>query len=143
MENNKYDNYGGMSLKNVVLAMRDLRDKHTSEKAAAAITWAEHEHLSKTLLPEMMEAEGLTTIVLDGIGRLEIRYDASCSTPKENKEEVYQWMRDNGYEELIVGTINASTFKAQIKKFMKDGEDFPFDLINFNPYENAVLIRVK
>ena len=91
----------------------------------------------------MMEQMGLTSVVLDGIGRLEIRHDASCSVPKENKDDVYDWLRDNGYGELIVGTVNSSTFKAQVKKFIKDGEPFPMDLINFNPYDNAVLIRAK
>lgn len=133
----------GFSLRDLVLEMRDLRDRHTTAKAEASLLWAEHEKLAKVTIPEAMEAAGLTSIVLDGIGRLEIRHDASCSIPKENKHDVYDWMRDNGYEELIVGTINASTFKAQVKKFMKDGEEFPFELINFNPFENAVLIRVK
>ncbi len=133
----------GFSLRDLVLEMRDLRDAHTIAKANASSLWAEHEKLAKVTIPEAMEAAGLTSIVLDGIGRLEIRHDASCSIPKDRKEEVYAWMANNGYEDLIVGTINSSTFKAQVKKFMKDGEDFPFELINFNPFDNAVLIRVK
>jgi hypothetical protein len=135
--------YEGMSLRDLVLAMRDLRDRHAAKKDETSELWAAHEALAKTVIPEAMEAAGLVSIVLDGIGRLEIRNDASCSIPKENKDDVYQWMRDNGYEELIVGTINASTFKAQIKKMIKDGEDFPFDLIKFNPFDNAVLVRAK
>ena len=137
------DKYAGMSLKDTVLAMRNLRDLHTEAKDTAADLWRDHEYLAKNVLPEMMEAQGMTSIVLDGIGRLEIRHDASCSVPKENKEDVYQWLRDNGYEELIVGTVNSSTFKAQVKKFIQDGEPFPMNLINFNPYDNAVLIRAK
>ena len=137
------DKYAGYPLKQVVVAMRELRDYHTEAKDKAAGLWREHEYLAKNVLPEMMEQMGLTSVVLDGIGRLEIRHDASCSVPKENKQEVYQWLRDNGYEELIVGTVNSSTFKAQVKKFIKDGEEFPMELINFNPFDNAVLVRAK
>lgn len=141
----EYDKYASMPLKEVVIAMRELRDYHTEAKDKAAHLWREHEHLAKNVLPEMMEAQGITSVVLDGIGRLEIRHDASCSIPKENKLDVYRWLADNGYEELIVGTVNSSTFKAQVKKFIRDASepDFPMDLINFSPYDNAVLIRAK
>jgi hypothetical protein len=137
------EKYAGLSVKDLALAMRQLRDDHTIAKSEAAALWSEHEYLAKKALPDTMGEQGISSIVLDGIGRVELRPDASCSIPKENKEDVYEWMKDNGYEDLIVGTINAGTFKAQVKKFIKDGEDFPFDLINFNPYENAVLVRAK
>lgn len=139
------DKYAGMSLKNVVLAMREVRDEHTEQKAICADIWREHEYLAKNVLPEMMEEAGMTSVNLDGIGRLEIRHDASCSIPPENKDGVYDWMRANGFEELIVGTINSSTFKAQIKKFIREdnAENFPLELINFNPFDNAVLIKAK
>ena len=137
------DKYASMPLADVAQCMATLREEHTIEKSIAAATWREHEYLAKNVLPEMMEQMGITSVNLDGIGRLEIRHDASCSVPKENKESVYDWLRNNGYEELIVGTVNSSTFKAQVKKFIKDGEDFPMELINFSPFDNAVLTRVK
>ena len=137
------DKYAGMPLKDVAAHMLTLREEHTEVKTVAATIWREHEYLSKHVLPEMMEEMGMTSVNLDGLGRLEIRHDASCSVPKENKLAVYQWLEDNGYGELIVGTVNSSTFKAQIKKFIKDGEEFPMELINFSPYDNAVLIKAK
>ena len=137
------DKYAGMSLKDTAICMAKLREQHTLEKATAAAVWREHEYLAKNVLPEMMEEMGITSVNLDGLGRLEIRHDASCSIPPENKLDVYDWVRNNGYEDLIQGTINSSTFKAQVKKWIKDGEDFPMDLIKFNPFDNAVLVRVK
>jgi hypothetical protein len=137
------EKYAGLSIKDLALAMRDLRDQHTIAKATTGSIWSEHEYLAKKALPDTMNEQGINSIVLDGIGQVQLRPDASCSVPKENKEDVYQWLRDNGYEDLIVGTVNAGTFKAQIKKMIKDGEDFPFDLISFNPFDNAVLIRAK
>ena len=140
---NDYPQYEGMSLTDKAHCMGRLRELHTDAKAEAAKLWHEHEFLAKTAIPETMEEAGITSIVIKNLGRLEIRHDASCSVPKENKDDVYQWCRDNGYGELIVGTINSSTFKAQVKKWIKDGEEFPMDLINFNPFDNAVLVRAK
>ena len=137
------DHYAGMSLKDLAICMRDMRERHTAAKDAASALWREHEYLSKNAIPEMMEQMGMTSVNLDGIGRLEIRHEASCSIPKENKHDVYAWCEGNGYGELIVGTINSSTFKAQVKKWIKDGEDFPMNLINFSPYDNAVLVKAK
>jgi len=137
------EKYADMPIEDLAKAMQVLREQHTAQKAKTGVIWAEHEFLSKKALPEIMEKQGLVSFVLDGIGRVEIRHEASCSIPKDKKEEVYQWLRENGYGDLIQGTINSSTFKAQVKKFIKDGEDFPLDLINFNPFSNAVLIQAK
>lgn len=143
-ENNlEHHPFKGQDLAELAQSMLDIRAQHMEEKAQAAATWALHELLSKKLIPEMMEELGMTSVNITGVGRLEVRHEASCSIPKENKYDVYQWVEDNGYGDLIVGTINSSTFKAQVKKWIKDGEDFPMELINFTPYDNAVLIKVK
>ncbi len=139
----EYPQYDGMDLKTAAKCLAYLKDLHADQKRSAANTWAEHEYLTKHWFPELMESMGLTTVNIKGVGRLELRHDASVSVPKENKHLVYEWLEDNGYGDLIVGTVNSSTMKAQVKKWIKDGEDFPIDLINFNPYDNAVLIKAK
>ena len=135
--------YAGMTLTQTAECMAKLREEHTRQKAETSAIWKEHEYLAKSVLPEMMEEMGVSSLNITGLGRLELRHDASCSIPKENKGAVYDWVESNGYADLIVGTINSSTFKAQVKKWIKDGEDFPMELINFNPFENAVLVRAK
>ena len=137
------DKYEGKTLQQLAKSMASLKEKHSKLKAQAAEIWREHELLAKRLIPEMMEEMGIATVNLKGIGRLELRHDASVSVPPENKEAVYDWLRDNGYGDLIIGTVNSSTMRAQVKKWVEDGEDFPIDLIKYNPYDNAVLVKGK
>ena len=112
-------------------------------KAEAAEVWHEHEYLAKRLIPQEMERCGFTSINIKGIGRLELRHDALVSVPKEHKHQLYAWLENNGYEDLIVGTVNSSTMKAQVKKWIRDGEEFPINLINYSPFDNAVLVKAK
>ena len=137
------DKYEGMTLAGLAMAMAEIRAAHDNAKAVSSRIWSEHEYLAKRAIPETMEAMGLTSCNLDGIGRLEIRHDVSVSIPPENKQDVYVWVQENGYGDLIQGTINSSTFKAQVKKWVIDGEDFPIELIKYTPFDNAVLIKAK
>ena len=135
--------YESWDLAKLAKEMVLIREQHTELKQKAAYLWAIHENLAKTIIPERMEEMGIGTVNITGVGRLEIRNEASCSIPAENKEEVYAWCNDNGYGDLIQGTINSGTFKAQVKKWIKEGEEFPLELIKFNPYDNAVIVKAK
>src|SRR5690606_39367494 len=52
-----------------------------------------------------------------------------------------QWLRDNGHESLVQETVNSSTFKAFIKERMKEGKEYPKDLIKVNPFSRATVVK--
>ena len=57
------------------------------------------------------------------------------------KDGAFSWLRDNGRENLITETVNASTPKAMIKAMILKGEDVPADLFAVSPYQRASITR--
>jgi hypothetical protein len=99
------------------------------------------EEISKQLLPDAMDEDGISNIKIDGVGRISLRGEVYVSILAENREQAYQWMRDTGRGSLIVETVNASSLKAAAKAWLKGGEEIPENLIKVTPITIAVLTK--
>lgn len=97
---------------------------------------------SKHILPARMEEEGIETVRIEGIGRLQTKSDIYCNCPAPNREALQDWLVDHGHGSLISQSVNASTLKAFIKEQMKEGNPVPDDLLNIEPYSMAVIVKV-
>ena len=96
---------------------------------------------SKHILPARMEEEGIETVRIEGVGRLQTKSDIYCSCPAPNREALQDWLVDHGHGSLISQSVNASTLKAFIKEQMKEGNPVPDDLLNIEPYNMAVIVK--
>ena len=56
---------------------------------------------SKHILPTRMEEEGIETVRIEGIGRLQTKSDIYCSCPAPNREALQDWLVDHGHGSLI------------------------------------------
>lgn len=134
------EKYEGLSLKQAAKKLQSLRIKHDKQKTAAAETWKEVDYLRLTLIPKLMDEIGTDNIRLEGIGRLSIRVEASCSTL--DKEGLFNWLSENGHDELMSSTVNSSTLKAFVLNQIRDGEEIPnSDIIKFSTYEMATITK--
>ena len=97
---------------------------------------------SKHILPARMEEEGIETVRIEGVGRLQTKSDIYCSCPAPNREALQDWLVDHGHGSLISQSVNASTLKAFIKEQMKEGNPVPDDLLDIEPYSMAVIVKV-
>lgn len=100
------------------------------------------EHLTRVLLPEAMDEDGVSNISIDGVGRITLRGEVFASIRADNREAAYEWLRDTGRGSLISETVNASTLKAAVKEWLKQGEEIP-EVINVTPVTVAVLTKSK
>jgi len=82
----------------------------------------------KKRLAQKMEDEGLEKFSVDG-KNITTRVEVFASIPKDHREDAYNWLKDNGYGEIIIDTVNAQTLKSLVKEQLSEGKSFPEDLI--------------
>ena len=84
------------------------------------------EKLSFELIPQAMQELGLQTLELKTGEKIQIKPLLRVTPKVEDRPVVYQWLRDNGFGDLVKNTISASfgrgedakaeTFKEEVKK---------------------------
>lgn len=100
-----------------------------------------HQHIAINVVPERMDDEGIETSRFAGIGRLQVKADIRCSVLKENRENLQQWMKDNGHGSLVAESINASTLKAWVKEQKEKDKEIPEDYIKVEPFSKASVVK--
>lgn len=93
------------------------------------------EKLSRETIPEAFQNEGVTSVNVEGVGRVVVSYRYSCSMLK--KQEAMQHLRDIGQEGLIQETVNSSTLSAFARNYLEEeGMELPDDLfrVSSSPY---------
>lgn len=95
-----------------------------------------------TTVPEVCLDAGVSTLALDGVGRLNLLDDISVSVPKEHKEEFYQWLVEIGFEDLLTQTVNAQTLAAWTRRQLqsRDGVKLPA-YVKITPVTRAQITR--
>ncbi len=99
------------------------------------------EQLQDYLLPKKMNAEDLQTISVKGVGRLSVRGEVRISAKAANKFELQDWLKKNGFAELIGETINSSTLKAFVVECIMEGREYPEDMINMHSFDRVTLTK--
>lgn len=121
--------------------MKDLKEQIKALEDAVKPLKKEYEELTRTIIPQKLEQEGLSTVNIKGLGRITVTQQMSVSVLKDNQALLRKWMRDHGYGELVVETINSSTLKAWLKERIEAADDYPADLLNIFAYEQASLTK--
>lgn len=127
-----------VELANELARLKDQKDDLDNQVKALNLRI---EAISKQELPEAMDADGVSNIKLDGVGRISLRGEVYASILAENREQAYQWLRDTGRGSLITEVVNASSLKAAAKSWLKAGDAIPEELIKITPITIAVLTR--
>jgi hypothetical protein len=133
--------YNEMQIAELAAELRKLKDvKDQLEENLKEIN--KHiEVLTKQVIPEKMDEQGISNVSFGDIGRISLRGEVYASILADNREAAYQWLRDTGRASLISNTVNASTLKAACKEWLKNGEEIPEELIKVTPVTVAVLTR--
>ncbi len=90
----------------------------------------------RTILPEIMEEKGIDKISVDG-RNITTRIELFASIPKDQREDAYDWLKNNDLGDLITNTVNAMTLKGTIKELLEKGENIPEDLFKITTVEMA------
>lgn len=121
--------------------MRDLKDQIDDLAAVKTAFQEEYDRIRNQVIPDKMEAEGMTTITLAGVGRITVSNKMGATILPDYKLDMHQWLRDNGFAALVTATVNASTLTAFVKEQMEAGNEIPFDYLNITTYRQASLTK--
>lgn len=139
--NNYSDDLKEMTVVQLAGELRKLKELKEAMEEDLKETNKYIEEITKQILPEKMDDQGISNIKIDGVGRITLRGEVYASILAANRDAAYQWLRDTGRASLISNTVNASSLKACVKEWLKNGEEIPEDLIKVTPVTVAVLTR--
>jgi len=100
-----------------------------------------YDHLRIVKIPEMMDEQGIKSMNIDDLGRLGLTSDAHVSCPADERTHLHTWLTENGFDDLVSETVNASTLKAWAMKRVKAGEEVP-DFLKIQPFSRASITKV-
>lgn len=131
----------------VIKHFKALRDVNAIVKTSRAALQELEEAFSRHHIPEIFSAVRERTgqkppFVIEGIGRVNVSHKYSC-TIIAPKPEGHQWLKDNGYGELVTETVNSSTLAAFAKDLLENkGEELPDDIFktSLNPYTSITKV---
>ena len=130
-----------MELKDMAIRMQQLSAEYDALKEKMDAVNAEYDNLRLRLIPDKMAEEDIKTIKYENIGRLQLAADCYASIPAELKPDAYNWLKENGFDSLVVETVNPSTLKAFAKEQMKKGVDLPDNLFKVQPFMRASIVK--
>lgn len=108
----------------------------------AKLKYARIEEISKFELPALFDDDGISTITIEGVGRVTLQSGVFASIIEDNKADAFEWLRNTGKGSLITEVVNATTLKAAVKQWLISGEPIP-ECFKVTPYTAAVLTPTK
>lgn len=135
------DKYEAKSLKELVIAMKDRAIEKEQAENRLKIINAHYDVLRFEKIPERMDSDGVEKITLEGIGRVSLTADLQLSVKGGAKDELFGWLRKRKLGSLIQEGVNASTLKAFVKGRIKEGKDYPSELLNVTPITRASITK--
>lgn len=134
----EYDNMKVFQLATHLRALKNLKDEI---KALHTAVQDEYEFLSVNILPERMDDEGIETLKIKDVGRLQSASDIRCNVPAANREALQEWLIEAGFESMVRPDVNSSTLKAFVKECMANGNPYPQELIKVTPFTRASVVK--
>lgn len=139
--NPEFQIYDELKLVDLIARMHEIQQKKERLEAQVKELNRHFDFLRITKIPAQMEEEGIDRINVTNVGRVSLTADMHVSIKAEMKEQFYQWLRDNGREDIVTETVNPSTLKATVKNMVKNGEEYPDDLLNVSPFTRASITK--
>jgi len=97
--------------------------------------------LSREQVPDVMRANQIKTITVEGVGRVSLGTRWSASMP--DKEAGFDWLRQNEHGGVIQETVNAQTLGALAKELNEEGQELPAPTFTTNIMTYTSITKVK
>ncbi len=82
-----------------------LENKIKSAEEDLATLKEQYKQVSQTDLPEALAETGLSEIKLTDGSKISVQQFYNASIPKDNIDEAFTWLRNNGHADLIKNTV--------------------------------------
>ena len=127
-----------------IKAFRALRDINENMEEANKPIKELVEGIKKKYLPEAFEREEIKTLTADTGDRTTVNEKMFASIIAEKRPQAFQWLRDNGYGDIIQETVNASTLSAFAKTLLEtENKELPEEFFRVHAESQATLTRGK
>lgn len=91
-------------------------------------------------LPTAMEDAEITKFTVEGVGGIHLRDKVATFVAKDDRDALYQELRDTGHEALVVDHVWPGTLTAWVKEQLDNGLAVP-DQIKVTLLPQAILRR--
>jgi hypothetical protein len=132
-----------MNLQDLAQAYLDLRTKKEQLEYQLSEVNKEFDKLRLQDIPTLMEEQGIRNATFEGIGRVGLTADLYVTCPADKKPELYNWLREHGFEGLIVDYVHPSTLKAWIKERLLASDVQLPEIVNVTPFMRASVTKVS
>ena len=122
---------------------RMLREMHDEIDAVKKEAYHAMDYYSMSVLPELFEDEGVTTLNLVSGYRVTVRHTMRASVKADAKGHAYQWLIDNDLGDLVTETVNASSLSATARTLNEEGRELPSDFFNVATLPQVSLTKTK
>lgn len=130
-----------MSLLELVREMHSMAAEKAKIEAELSMINARYDVLRYEAIPTKMDDDGIERLTVEGVGRVSLTGDMFVATV--DKAGLYKWLEDNGFDDIIQPSVNASTLKAFIKERTKSGKEVPTDFVRITPVTRASITKAR
>lgn len=103
---------------------------------------SQYDTITMDILPDRLAEDEFSNVPIKGVGRLQPSHQAYCSVVAGQKEALFGWLEDNGFNDLITEVVNASTLKSFVKECREEGRPVPPDeIVRYQPYTRVTLVK--
>ena len=136
-------------LSDKIIELKDLEDEILNAEASIKKLKEKALQLSAVEIPAMMDEMQITKLKLKDGESVEIKKIYGASIPVDQKEEAFQWLRNNGLGDLIKNEITVTFGMGEDNKAVSyadlaRGSGFePIQKIGVNPMTLKALVRER
>jgi hypothetical protein len=105
-----------------------------------------YDTLRFTTIPNAMDGEDMTTLGVEGVGKVHLQDDVTVKT--EDKQALIEWLTKNQLEDMIIEQVNAQTLAAFVRRRIREAGEkkqvavLPGEkIITIKPIVRAVITR--
>lgn len=119
---------------------RALKDRKDAIKEEEKTINKRLKVLTETELPEHMEENEIDKVSIDGVGTIFIQQQLYANVKSDDRETLYDNLRETGNEDLIQDYVFPATLKAFCKEQLSNGKPIP-EMVTAHFVPTAMLRR--
>lgn len=137
-----FEEFDGLNLRDLAAQQAGFKADVENYERLAKEAKKKFDYLRKIAIPNKMDEMGVEGINLTDIGRVSLRSDLYAGIKKDQQGRAYQWLADNGFEDLVKDYVHYSTLKAFLNERLKEGDvELPEDIFTAEPYTYAAISK--
>ena len=98
------------------LELQSLEDDIAAKEEELKQVKEKADKIASEIIPNMLAEQGLSSLKLADGSAVEVRKSYSCTIKKDGADAAYQWLRENGLEDLIKNEVFVTFGKGEDNK---------------------------